>query len=324
MSASSQPYYAPIFFPLANIIEAYYRPWKDLVELPKKIIGNLNITGYLTLVASSVRAAIFAYMAMYLGSEYPGFGTAKTFEIGWMLTIVTRNLVFTWVVCGVWDWFLYFSPMKEKMHKYKITPKYPSKSQFWHDAKYTTLASLIAAGIEICLCNLWSRGLLSYQANWWISPYLNFAVIGTTSISRSPHFYTIHRLMHPWRSPYLPDFGKFLYKRVHSLHHKSHNPTSWSGTSMHPVESFLYYSACFMPALAGLHPLITITFIVDSGLSAWTSHDGFTWPGSGNPFHMLHHSAFDCNYGNEQIPLDKWFGTFAAKKEDIGGIWHKN
>ena len=22
---------------------------------------------------------------------------------------------------------------------------------------------------------------------------------------------------------------------------------------------------------------------------------------SGNPFHMLHHSAFDCNYGNAQV-----------------------
>ena len=73
------------------------------------------------------------------------------------MTIVTRNLIFTWVMCGVWDWFLYFSPMKEKMHKYKITPKYPSNTQFMHDAKYTTLASLIAAGIEICLSNLWSR-----------------------------------------------------------------------------------------------------------------------------------------------------------------------
>eukprot|EP00091_Calanus_sinicus_P002798 TRINITY_DN12912_c0_g1_i1.p1 TRINITY_DN12912_c0_g1~~TRINITY_DN12912_c0_g1_i1.p1 ORF type:complete len:351 (-),score=52.35 TRINITY_DN12912_c0_g1_i1:132-1100(-) len=322
MSASKQPFYAPIFFPIVNIIEAYKLSWKEVVVLPMKILGILNFPGYLTLVASSIRAAIFAYMAMYWVSEYPGFGTARTFELGWMMILVTRNLIFTLVMCGVWDWFLYFSPMKEKMHKYKITPKYPSNSQFWQDAKYTTLASLIAAGIEISLCHLWSRGLLSYHTDWWSSPYLNFAVLGTTTIWRSPHFYLIHRLMHPWRSPHLPDIGKFLYKHVHSLHHKSHNPTSWSGTSMHPVESFLYYSACFMPALAGLHPLITLTFIVDAGLSARTSHDGFTWPGSGNPFHMLHHSAFDCNYGNEQIPLDILFGTFAAKKGDIRKIWH--
>ncbi len=27
-------------------------------------------------------------------------------------------------------------------------------------------------------------------------------------------------------------------------------------------------------------------------------------------FHYLHHKYFDCNYGGENIPLDKWFGSF--------------
>ena len=53
---------------------------------------------------------------------------------------------------------------------------------------------------------------------------------------------------------------------------------------------------------------------------------------SGNPFHMLHHSAFDCNYGNAQVrdvlvhgqvPLDYLFGTFAATREDVRTIWKK-
>jgi len=53
---------------------------------------------------------------------------------------------------------------------------------------------------------------------------------------RAPHFYFIHRLMHPWRLKYGPDIGKFLYRHAHSLHHKSHNTTAFSGTSMHPIE----------------------------------------------------------------------------------------
>ena len=77
--------------------------------------------------------------------------------LGWVMKIVARNLLFTWAVCGFWDWFLYFSPMKEKMQKFKINPKYPSSAQFVHDAKYTTLASVIAAGIEVFLCCLWSQ-----------------------------------------------------------------------------------------------------------------------------------------------------------------------
>ena len=35
----------------------------------------------------------------------------------------------------------------------------------------------------------------------------------------------------------VPDVGKFLYRKVHSLHHKSYNPTAFSGTSMHVVEA---------------------------------------------------------------------------------------
>ena len=27
-------------------------------------------------------------------------------------------------------------------------------------------------------------------------------------------------------------------------------------------------------------------------------------------FHYLHHRHFECNYGNEGVPLDKWFGSF--------------
>ena len=32
--------------------------------------------------------------------------------------------------------------------------------------------------------------------------------------------------------------------------------------------------------------------------------------GTGSYFHQLHHKHFECNYGNDIIHLDKWFGTF--------------
>ena len=213
--------------------------------------------------------------------------------------------------------------MKEKLFKYKITPKYPPVDQFLHDAKYTTIASIIAAGIECLLCHSWANGMLAYQKDWWDTPVFNFALAGAMVLWRGPHFYVIHRVMHPWRLTGVPDMGSFLYRKVHSLHHKSYNPTAWSGTSMHPIESLIYYSACLIPAMLGLHPLHTLATIVDCGLAAWTSHDGFVSPGSGSTFHMLHHSHFDCNYGGIQVPFDKWFGTFAATKEDVREMWNR-
>ena len=65
------------------------------------------------------------------------------------------------------------------------------------------------------------------------------------------------------------DFGKFLYRHVHSLHHKSYNPTAFSGTSMHPVEAFLYYTAAAIPCLWGGHPVLAVTAIIDLGIAAW-------------------------------------------------------
>jgi len=30
----------------------------------------------------------------------------------------------------------------------------------------------------------------------------------------------------------------------------------------------------------------------------------------GTFYHQLHHRYFECNYGNQEMPWDKWFGTF--------------
>ena len=57
--------------------------------------------------------------------------------------------------------------------------------------------------------------------------------------------------------------------QVHYLHHKSYNPTAFSGTSMHPVEATLYYSAALIPVALGLHPVHSLAVIIDCGLGAW-------------------------------------------------------
>ena len=59
---------------------------------------------------------------------------------------------------------------------------------------------------------------------------------------REPHDYFRHRLFHPWRISWLPDYGRILYKYIHKLHHKSYNTTAFSGTSMHPIEVTIFYS----------------------------------------------------------------------------------
>merc|ERR1719362_2319688 len=150
-------------------------------------------------------------------------------------------------------------------------------------------------------------GNLPYERNLMDNPLKSlFWALFLTHI-REPHFYLVHRMMHPWRTKNFPDIGRWMYVQFHSTHHKSYNTTAFSGTNMHPVEATIYYSAALIPVALGLHPVHALAVIIDCAMGAWLGHDGFQWPGSGDYFHMLHHKHFDCNYGAMHVPLDWLF-----------------
>lgn len=83
--------------------------------------------------------------------------------------------------------------------------------------------------------------------------------------------------------------GRILYKYVHSLHHKSYNPSTWAGLSMHPVEGAIYFTAAMIPAAFGAHPYTFILCKLCLAIDSWVAHDGFGPPSAGVYFHYLHH-----------------------------------
>jgi len=230
------------------------------------------------------------------------------------------------LICGCWDYFLYFGfgfpGLKSKLAKYKMNPNYPSNHQIFHDAIITTMASLTGAVLEIFCCHMWCTGRFpKFEPDLKVHILWNLMWALTITHWRIPHFYLIHRGMHPWRTRRIPDIGKFLYRHVHSLHHKSYNPTAFSGTNMHPVESTLYYSSCLIAIPFGCHPAIVLGCIIDCAVGAWLGHDGFQWPGSCDYFHLLHHANFDCNYGAMHVPIDKWVGTYVGDRSELKKVW---
>ena len=98
-------------------------------------------------------------------------------------------------------------------------------SQMFHDLYMSTFASVCGAGVEILLCYMWANGILSFQAT--VSENIPMTIFWALTIThlRVPHFWLIHRVMHPWKTKTVPDVGKFLYRHVHSVHHKSINTT---------------------------------------------------------------------------------------------------
>eukprot|EP00759_Apiculatamorpha_spiralis_P003953 PhF_6_TR12244/c0_g1_i2/m.19387 len=287
-------------------------------------------THFITMTAG-VRALLLAYVAMYYlfdgedlqkPNPYPAFRPNVQLQLSWMLPILIRNVLATWLFCGFWDGLLYFTPFGRRLQNFKWNPTYPTTQQIMHDAFHSTSASCFGSAVEVALCYGWSHGY--FPTFLWHSRLVTFIAGGClVTYLRIPHFYAIHRAMHPWRTKHVYDLGKVLYRHVHSLHHKSYNPTAFSGTSMHPVESTGYYSAGVLPALAGLHPLCAIATIVDCAVGAWLGHDGFFSPGAGDYFHYLHHKLFDGNYGagSPFMPLDEWFGTHLTCTDDLKKNW---
>ena len=152
--------------------------------------------------------------------------------------------------------------------------------------------------------NGWVPTLDSFGASpvWFI---LFFFVI---RFWQSFHFYWIHRLIH---APY-------LFKKIHHVHHRNVNTGPWSGLSMHPLELLLYFSGILIHFVLPSHPVHVIFHMFALSLGALYSHSGFekllfwnretikAW----SFHHQLHHRYFECNYGSEEMPLDRWFGSF--------------
>ena len=70
-------------------------------------------------------------------------------DFSWQWPIFLRNLIGCWIICGGWDYFLYFSSFAEMMRPYKIYDKYPTMKQFRHDAFWTTMGTVCASLLEI-------------------------------------------------------------------------------------------------------------------------------------------------------------------------------
>ena len=121
---------------------------------------------------------------------------------------------------------------------------------------------------------------------------------------RDVHFYLCHRLIHI----------RWLYKYIHSLHHRNIDVEPFSGLAMHPVEH-LYYFTCYGPLLLPVlsrqpyAPFLVFWMNFHTALSPAAAHSGWEDHFSADLTHYLHHRYCDCNYG-AAMNFDSLFGTY--------------
>ena len=126
------------------------------------------------------------------------------------------------------------------------------------------------------------------------------------------YFYWMHRTMH----------SRWLFRRVHSLHHKSRTPTPWAAYAFAPSEAIL--EAGILPLaslLLPMHELTVLLFVTHmmvrnvvghAGVElfpAWWLRTPFFRAFTTTTHHDLHHSHGGYNFGLYFTFWDRWMGT---------------
>jgi sterol desaturase/sphingolipid hydroxylase (fatty acid hydroxylase superfamily) len=243
----------------------------------------------------------------------PALERCVTFEAGWMLQMLARNLGLMVLVAGGLHLFFYTFKMQGAEHKYdprdlnRNDRRYFGQNQVW-DNIFWSCASGVTLWTAYEVFFMWGYANDMLRPLDWNAHPVWFALLFVAiPFWNSVHFYFVHRLLH-----WMP-----LYRVAHALHHRNVNVGPWSGLSMHPIEHILYLSSVLIHLVVPSHPMHIFFHMQFLTLAAATTHTGFegllfkgkTVLKLGAFHHQLHHRYFNCNYGNEYVPCDKWFGS---------------
>jgi sterol desaturase/sphingolipid hydroxylase (fatty acid hydroxylase superfamily) len=264
------------------------------------------------LVLSAAWKLPFALLAYYYCGA-PSQAAAAALAPAWCAAVVARDVLVTWAVGALWD-FLHLSPLSplyRQLQPYKFKAEPPPPGQVPHDFLWATCSALVSSAWEIGLLHLWGTGrlaLAAFPSDAWYADPTTWLLLLALPYIQIVHFYCMHRLMHKWGVS--PDIGAWLYRHVHALHHQSRDPTAFSGISMHPVESALFFTTMLLAALAGAHPIVILHCKFYNIVVAMLGHESFGAPSTGGHGHWLHHQLVEVNYGGNFVPLDWLFGTY--------------
>lgn len=243
----------------------------------------------------------------------PPLATFAEFSWGWVLEIFVRNIVLMLIVAGSLHWYLFIRRGQGDTTKFDKRREMERGKQFlfgrqvW-DNMFWSLASGVTIWTAYEALYLWAAangvvGTFTFSSN----PVAFVGWFFLIQVYISVHFFSVHRLLH---SP-------LLFRRFHLLHHRNIHIGPWSGMSMHPVEHIIYLSSVLIHLVLPSHPIIFLYHIYTRTMVPAFSHAGFQQLVVGGKViteaadfhHQLHHRFFECNYGNVEVPLDRWINA---------------
>ena len=275
------------------------------------VIGRWFAKNWLTLSERVLMVILAALAWMFL---YPSLAQTRSFAPGWIFQIWLVNLGMMSVIAG--GLHLYFYVLRGQGDALKFERRGMARgnrlfnfSNQVHDNMFWSLTSGVLQISVFQAVTMWMMAngyapvmTLGDHPVWFVLWLLLIPIWSAF------HFYWVHRLLH------VP----FLYRHVHSLHHRNVNVGPWSGLSMHPVEHFIYLTTLAIHWVVLSHPIHLFFHVIFQGPGAAMTHTGYESLlvrdkralTLGTFYHQLHHRYYECNYGNQEMPWDRWFGTF--------------
>ena len=139
--------------------------------------------------------------------------------------------------------------------------------------------------------------------------------------------YFMHRYMH---------HNKFLYRHIHSQHHRLVVPYSFGALYNHPVEGLLLdtVSGVLSFLISRMSPRTSICFFSFATIKTIDDHCGLCLPGNlfhvffqnNSAYHDIHHQLYGSKYNFSQpffVMWDKILGThmpYSLEKRVDGGL----
>jgi len=244
----------------------------------------------------------------------PPLEVTANLSLDWIGLLYLRNLLLMIAVAGGLHFYFYTRKKQRDTLRYDTRDLKERQKSFTFQSQiadniFWTLASgvTIWTGYEVLMFWAMSNGYAPVFA-WADNPLWFMLIFLLTPIWISFHFYWVHRWLH-WPP---------LYRLAHALHHRNTNVGPWSGLSMHPVEHVIFFSSILIHFVIPSSPVHILFHMQHQALTAATSHTGYEAVlikdkkhlALGTFHHQMHHRYFDCNYGNLEMPWDKWFGSF--------------
>ena len=272
------------------------------------IVGFIMILFYFLYFPHIVKQYLWSYVLMLKNINFMYF---LTFYLVHEFTFIVGNFLLL---------YLLYSKKLGFLEKYRISPNRPwpweEDSVKWKIVFKKTMKSLLWAHLFIIPL---ITGLEAYigvafkvSKEEWPSTQEIILQILFFMICEDFTFYYGHRTLH----------SKYLYPKIHKIHHEYNNPIALSSEYAHPIELVLVN---MLPNAVGskilgakVHLVTYVLWLIIRVFETLDGHSGYEFPWS--PFRLLpmsasaqyhnyHHTHNDGNYGSFFMIWDTLLGT---------------